>query len=711
MKKYIVLIVALLLLTGSAYAQAEREYEIGDTCHTMMDKWFGDEGVLMSENPEMDKLISDYMNLRLESLNNETPVNAEYLSDLVSENETARRGAIQKMKMGMAINITDAATHFTYKTWEDGTIEVREWIFYDYDDLDVEGVGLNVSGFGSTHYITIENINGKYMIVSDEYDETAITGMNTLSDERKQEEEEPVCEDEEDEATLQGPTFYSAYNVDAAVAYSDKYALNYNTAYANFASYGGDCANFASQCINAGGMPQVVGSKYGTNGWFYKASNNRSATWTGANQLCTWMSENRGIQIIGAKKSEVYKGSPVFFDWEKDGKWNHATFCVGANAEGSPIINGHTANQYHAKVDMSQRYCVVQLTPNNSGNTVDVGSNMKYFYGPNYSGLCAESTGYVVFGYENNTSIYSFVRQSNGAFTIQSSCYGTYLTAESDGYVRLRPYTGAANQQWYFYNSSYSDKTYVKSAAYSNGYLVPSVTNGNRIGSYLKIGALPTDLETQYEYSFNLSDWGPYVYEISANTEYGNGLTEIKWASRHRDGYYMAFHGAFNYTLTIYKDGAVYQTHTVAAPGTTSNSVVAELPVGNYTAIAKANIYGMELTTPTVEFTVGNYVVETDAYIEAEWTSNAGSCEYLAHVHGLNRDAKFIRAVYEPSGLLISCKVVDIEGNTGGVEESLVAAPGQIIKLMLIDDMAHVTPLAESVSFTVPDVIVFPMPQ
>ncbi len=708
MKKYIVLIVALLLLTGSAYAQAEREYEIGDTCHTMMNKWFGDEAELMSENAEIDKVISDYMDIRLDSLTNETAVNADYLSATVAENETIRRTAIRNMKNGMSINITDAATNFTYNIGDDGIIEVREWIFYDYDDLDVEGVGLNVSGFGSTHYLTLENTHGKYKIISDEYDETAITGINTLSDERKQEEQAPVYEDEKDEATLLGPTFYSAYNVDAAVAYSDKYALNYNTAYYNFASLGGDCANFASQCINAGGMPQVVGSNYGTNGWFYKASNNRSATWTGANQLCTWMANNRGIQIIGAKASEIYKGSPVFFDWEKDGKWNHATFCVGTNAEGSPVINGHTANQYHAKVDMKQRYCVVQLTPNNSGNTVDVGSNMKYFYGPNYSNLCGNANGNVVFGYEYDTSIYSFVRQSNGSFTIQSSCYGTYLTAESDGYVRLRPYTGAANQQWYFYNSPYSDKSYVKSAAYSNGYLVPSVANDNRLGSYLKMGALPTDLSTQYEYSFNLADWGPYIYEISANTEYGNGLTEIKWTSRNNEGYYMAFHGAFDYTLTIYKDGSVYQTHTVDAPGTTNNSVTADLPAGNYTAMARANIYGMELTTPAVEFTVGNEVNETTAYMEVEWTADAGSCEYIAHVSGLNKEAKFIRAVYEPTGQLIDCKIIDIEGNTGGAEERLLAAPGQTIKLMLIDDLTHVTPLAESTSFTMPDVIVFP---
>ncbi len=44
------------------------------------------------------------------------------------------------------------------------------------------------------------------------------------------------------------------YNAGSAVSYARKYCRNYNPKYHNYASSGGDCANFVSQCLVAGGM-------------------------------------------------------------------------------------------------------------------------------------------------------------------------------------------------------------------------------------------------------------------------------------------------------------------------------------------------------------------------------------------------------------------------------------------------------------------------
>lgn len=49
------------------------------------------------------------------------------------------------------------------------------------------------------------------------------------------------------------------YDREAAVEYARTYALVYNKDYPNFDSgtpNSGDCMNFVSQCIHAGGMPQ-----------------------------------------------------------------------------------------------------------------------------------------------------------------------------------------------------------------------------------------------------------------------------------------------------------------------------------------------------------------------------------------------------------------------------------------------------------------------
>ena len=45
-----------------------------------------------------------------------------------------------------------------------------------------------------------------------------------------------------------------SYNPDAAVTYARKYCKNYNPNYPSYRNSGGDCANFVSQCLIAGGF-------------------------------------------------------------------------------------------------------------------------------------------------------------------------------------------------------------------------------------------------------------------------------------------------------------------------------------------------------------------------------------------------------------------------------------------------------------------------
>ena len=43
------------------------------------------------------------------------------------------------------------------------------------------------------------------------------------------------------------------YNADAAIKYAREYCKRYNYKYYNYRNQGGDCANFVSQCLIAGG--------------------------------------------------------------------------------------------------------------------------------------------------------------------------------------------------------------------------------------------------------------------------------------------------------------------------------------------------------------------------------------------------------------------------------------------------------------------------
>ena len=63
------------------------------------------------------------------------------------------------------------------------------------------------------------------------------------------------------------------YDRAAALAYARKWALGRNPAYYDFSRIGGDCTNFASQCIFAGAGEMNFTPTFG---WFYRSANDRT---------------------------------------------------------------------------------------------------------------------------------------------------------------------------------------------------------------------------------------------------------------------------------------------------------------------------------------------------------------------------------------------------------------------------------------------------
>jgi len=82
------------------------------------------------------------------------------------------------------------------------------------------------------------------------------------------------------------------YNRAAAVAYARKWALGRNPAYYDFEDIGGDCTNFASQCIYAGA--KVMNFTPDT-GWYYRSLSDRAAAWSGVEYLYRFLVNNRSV--------------------------------------------------------------------------------------------------------------------------------------------------------------------------------------------------------------------------------------------------------------------------------------------------------------------------------------------------------------------------------------------------------------------------------
>lgn len=82
------------------------------------------------------------------------------------------------------------------------------------------------------------------------------------------------------------------YDRNKAYEYAEKWALSRNPIFYNFERIGGDCTNFASQCIYAG---SGIMNYTPVTGWFYKNVNNRSPSWTGVRYLYNFLVENDGV--------------------------------------------------------------------------------------------------------------------------------------------------------------------------------------------------------------------------------------------------------------------------------------------------------------------------------------------------------------------------------------------------------------------------------
>ncbi|MCC8022793.1 MAG: amidase domain-containing protein, partial [Clostridiales bacterium] len=89
-----------------------------------------------------------------------------------------------------------------------------------------------------------------------------------------------------------------AYQRDLAVAYAHEWALKRNPRYLDFNGIGGDCTNFISQCLYAGGAPMNYQK---LNGWYYNSASDRAPAWTGVDYFYSFLMRNQSIGPYAAE--------------------------------------------------------------------------------------------------------------------------------------------------------------------------------------------------------------------------------------------------------------------------------------------------------------------------------------------------------------------------------------------------------------------------
>ena len=109
---------------------------------------------------------------------------------------------------------------------------------------------------------------------------------------------------------------------DAAVIYARQWALGRNPQYYDFERIGGDCTNFASQCLLAGTR---VMNFTPVLGWYYRNLADRTASWSGVEYLYSFLVNNAGIGPYGYEvpRAEARPGDIAQLG-TKEGHFYHA---------------------------------------------------------------------------------------------------------------------------------------------------------------------------------------------------------------------------------------------------------------------------------------------------------------------------------------------------------------------------------------------------
>ena len=128
------------------------------------------------------------------------------------------------------------------------------------------------------------------------------------------------------------------YNREAAVNYAREWAFRRNPDFYDFQYIGGDCTNFASQCIYAGSGIMNYTPIYG---WYYRSLSDRSASWSGVEYLYNFLTTNNSVGPVASVVSEreILPGDIIQLG-RADGDFYHTLVVVSTSPE--ILVAAHT---------------------------------------------------------------------------------------------------------------------------------------------------------------------------------------------------------------------------------------------------------------------------------------------------------------------------------------------------------------------------------
>lgn len=137
------------------------------------------------------------------------------------------------------------------------------------------------------------------------------------------------------------------YDRACAVSYAAAWALGRNPMYYDFSDIGGDCTNFVSQCLYAGGKQMNFAPVFG---WYYLSASDRTASWTGVEYLWNFVVANTELGPFGEETDRAALMLGDFVQLGNRDGYYHTPIVTGF-AGGMPLVSAHSYDVYNKPLD------------------------------------------------------------------------------------------------------------------------------------------------------------------------------------------------------------------------------------------------------------------------------------------------------------------------------------------------------------------------
>ena len=138
------------------------------------------------------------------------------------------------------------------------------------------------------------------------------------------------------------------YNREQALKYATTWALKRNPIFYDFSNIGGDCTNFASQCLYAGSK---VMNYTPILGWYYISTVDRTPSWTGVEHFNKFITTNDFIGPYGENVTIDKIELCDFIQLKKENAPYHHTLIVTKIENGQIFTSSHSIDSLNVPLN------------------------------------------------------------------------------------------------------------------------------------------------------------------------------------------------------------------------------------------------------------------------------------------------------------------------------------------------------------------------